>query len=131
MFPWLEEQKIPTTLFINGKYLDGKSYRRNPKERYLIKDELFALTSPFLEIASHGWEHMDASQMTIDEFSQYIDSNVDLLQTHPRYISFHAYTWGKHTADADVYLLSKKITPVYIDGMKNYNELNVIHRELL
>ena len=25
ILPWLEEQKIPATLFINGKYLDGKS----------------------------------------------------------------------------------------------------------
>ena len=35
ILPWLEKQMIPATLFINGKYLDGKSYRKNPKERYL------------------------------------------------------------------------------------------------
>ena len=46
ILPWLEGQNIPATLFINGKYLDGKSYRDNPKEQYLNKEELFALTSP-------------------------------------------------------------------------------------
>ncbi len=33
VLPWLEEQKIPATLFINGKYLDGKSYRETPNEQ--------------------------------------------------------------------------------------------------
>lgn len=131
VLPWLNEQHIPATFFINGKYLDGKSHRTNPKERYLTKDELFAMTSPFVEIGSHGWEHADASQMTIDEFKHYIDSNVDLLHTHPCYVPFHAYTWGNHTIETDKYLLSKDIIPVYMDGMKNYNEAKVIHRELI
>jgi peptidoglycan/xylan/chitin deacetylase (PgdA/CDA1 family) len=68
ILPWLEEQQIPATLFINGKYLDGKSFRDNPKEQYLNKEELFALTSPFIEIGSHGWEHLDASKISADEF---------------------------------------------------------------
>lgn len=133
ILPWLNEQHIPATLFINGKYLDGRSYRKNPKEKYLTREDIDTLYKqyPLLTIASHGWEHTDASQMTMDEFRQHIDSNVELLQTHPCFIPFHAYTWGRHTADTDAYLLSKKIIPVYIDGMKNYNEPNEIHRELL
>lgn len=133
ILPWLNEQHIPATLFINGKYLDGKSYRKNPKEKYLTKEDIDQLDKlyPLLTIASHGWEHTDASQMTMDEFRQHIDSNVELLQTHPCFIPLHAYTWGRHTADTDAYLLSKKIIPVYIDGMKNYNDAKVIHRELL
>ena len=35
VLPWLEEQNIPATLFINGKYLDGMSYRITDKEEYL------------------------------------------------------------------------------------------------
>lgn len=133
VLPWLDEQKIPCKLFINGKYLDGKSYRKNPKEKYLTKEDIDQLYKlyPLLTIASHGWEHTDASQMTIDEFKHYIETNVELLHSNSSYIPFHAYTWGRHTADTDAYLLSKKIIPVYIDGMKNYNEPNVIHRELL
>lgn len=131
ILPWLEEQHIPATLFINGKYLDGKSYRKNPKEKYLTKTELWALSAPLIEIGSHGWEHTDATQMTVDVFCKYIDDNVELIQKHPCYIPFHAYTWNRHTEKTDALLHSKKILPVYIDGVKNYNDKQVIHRELL
>ena len=132
ILPWLEEQCIPATLFINGKYLDGQSYRKNPKEKYLTKEELFTLTSQLIEVGSHGWEHTDASQMSKDKFEEEsIERNMRLLSAHPRYIPFHAYTWGRHTEETDAILLSKGITPVYIDGMKNYNEQTKIHRELL
>ena len=43
ILPWLEEQNIPVTLFINGKYLDGKSYHDVEKESYLTYNELFSL----------------------------------------------------------------------------------------
>lgn len=131
ILPWLENQKIPATLFINGKYLDGKSYRKNPNEKYLTKEELFSITSPLIEVGSHGWKHADASLMSKGEFVEYIDQNVQLLSNHSHYVSFHAYTWGRHTTDTDAYLLSNDIIPVYIDGMKNYNEPIVFHRELL
>ena len=95
ILPWLEKQHIPVTLFINGKYLDGKSFRDSPKEQYLCKEELFALTSPFIEIGSHGWTHFDSSNISVDEFKLIIEQNIKLLQTHPRYVPFHAYTWGR------------------------------------
>ena len=131
ILPWLEKQKISVTLFINGKYLDGKSYRKNPNEKYLTKEGLFALTSPLIEIGSHGWMHLDASKISADEFKLIIEQNIKLLQTHPRYVPFHAYTWGGHTSNTDAYLLSQGIKPVLMDGMKNYDETGVIHRQLL
>ena len=70
ILPWLEKHHVPATLFINGKYLDGNSYRKNPNEEYLTKEELFDLTTPLIEIGSHGWEHIDASKQTIDEFKR-------------------------------------------------------------
>lgn len=130
ILPWLNEQHIPATLFINGKYLDGKSYRDNPKEQYINKEELFALTSPLIEIGSHGWEHADASKISADEFKLIIEQNIQLLHTHPRYVPFHAYTWGRHNGMNDTILQSKNIIPVYINGMKNYSEQQVIYREL-
>lgn len=131
ILPWLKEQKIPVTLFINGKYLDGKSYRKNPNERYLTKDELFALTSPLIEIGSHGWEHTRVTDMTEGEFIESVARNIDLLQKHPNYIPFWAYTYGSHTAQTDTYLHQQSLIPIYIDGMKNYNDTKFIHRELL
>lgn len=131
ILPWLEQGHIPITLFINGKYLDGKSYRNNPQEQYLTKDELFALCSPSIEIGSHGWEHTNASKMSLEDFKQSIEQNVNILSSHPCYVPFHAYTWGNYTKDTDAYLQSRGITPLYIDRMKNYNDSSVIHRELL
>lgn len=127
---YLEEQQIPATLFINGKYLDGKSYRNNANEKYLMYDELFSLSSHF-EIASHGYEHADASQMDAEDFRKYINMNIQLLKNHPNYVPFHAYTWGRCTNETNDILKNLCVTPVYVDGMKNYNEPNCIHREIL
>ena len=131
ILPWLEEQHIPVTLFINGKYLDGKSYRDNPKEQYLTNDELFRLTSPLIEIGSHGWEHIDACHMSILTFKESVVKNIELLQAHPRYIPFYAYTYGNHMLQEDVFLKSKYLVPVFVSGEKNYNNFNYIDRELL
>ncbi len=131
ILPWLEERQIPVALFINGKYLDGKSYRKNQKEKYLTKEELFALTSPLIEIGSHGWEHKRATEMTAEEFAESLNCNIGLLSEHPNYITFWAYTYGDHSNKTDDYLHRQGLVPIYIDGMKNYNEIKVNHRELL
>lgn len=123
--------QIPCALFINGKYLDGKSYRNKPTECYLSQDELFALSSPLIEIGSHGYEHADASKMKVDDFQKHIHMNIHLLKNHPNYVPFHAYTWGRYTKETNNILKDFYIIPVYIDGMKNYNEINYIHREIL
>lgn len=131
ILPWLEERKIPATLFINGKYLDGKSYRKNPKERYLTKDELWTLSSPLIEIGNHGWEHKRVAEQTKEEFEKSVGQNIDLLSKHPNYVTFWAYAYGVHTDKTDIYLRDKQVVPVYVDGMQNYDNLDVIHRELL
>lgn len=131
ILPWLEEQRIPATLFINGNYLDGKSYRKSQKEKYLAHDELFTLTSPLIEIGSHGWEHIRATDQTENEFDGSIEMNIKLLSKHPRYIPFHAYTYGAHSEWTDAVLQKYALLPVFVDGVKNYNDKSVIHRELL
>ena len=131
ILPWLEEQVIPATLFINGKYLDGKSYRKNPNERYLTRDELFAMTSPLLEIGSHGWEHVLATEQTELEFEQSVEANSSALSQHPRYVPFYAYTYGAFTSKTNEVLHQHSMIPIYIDGVKNYSDNLYIHRELL
>lgn len=131
VLPWLERQNIPTTLFINGKYLDGTSYRETTKEQYLTYDELFALNSPLIEIGHHGWEHTDATMMTKDELSESMLKNIEILSSHPRYIPFWAYTWGRYTAETNQMLGTNKIIPVYVNGQKNYINEGCINRELL
>lgn len=131
VLPWLEEQNIPVTLFINGKYLDGVSYRENSKELYLTHGELFALASPLIEIGHHGWEHTDATKMTDEELRDSLQRNIEVLSSHPRYIPFWAYTWGHHNDTSDSYLMKMNIVPVVITGGKNYLYKGYLDRELL
>ena len=130
VLPWLEKQQIPATLFINGKYLDGKSYRGTLKEQYITHDELFSLTSPLIEIGHHGWEHTAATEMTEEELLESLQKNIEVLSTHPRYIPFWAYTWGQHTKSNDKCLLINGIIPVLIEGNKNYRWIGNIDREI-
>ena len=98
---------------------------------YLTKEELFIITTPLVEIGSHGWEHVDANEMTVAEFASSVQKNIELLSAHPRYIPFHAYTYGGHNHKVDAKLHEKYIIPVLVDGIKNYNDSKCIHRELL
>lgn len=131
ILPWLIEQNIPVTLFINGKYLDGKSYRTNPKEQYLTKNELFAITNPLVSIANHGWEHKRISEMSENEFIASVEQNVQLLSTHPNYISFWAYTYGAHKRFSNAYLQAQNLIPVYVNGEANIHYKGYIGREIL
>ena len=131
ILPWLEEQKIPATFFINGKYLDGKSYRETPKEQYLTYDELFALTSPLIEIGHHGWEHKSVNDMSEAELIESMQKNIEILSSHPRYIPFWAYTYGIHNQTSDVTLSNNGMNLVLVNGGKNYKWIGAIDRELL
>lgn len=131
VLPWLEEQNIPATLFINGKYIDGKSYRETPKEQYLAYDELFAKTSPLIEISHHGWEHTDATKMTEKKLRESVYKNIEILSSHPRYIPFWAYTYGRHDKNADAIITKNEQVPVLVAGNKNYNWIGSIDRELM
>ena len=131
ILPWLEEQQIPATLFVNGKYLDGTSCRENPKEQYLTYDELFSLTNSLIEIGHHGWEHTAADEMSDDVLFASLSQNEKILSNHPRYIPFWAYTWGRHNKQNDEFLRSKGIVPILIEGNKNYKWIGSIDRESL
>ena len=131
VLPWLEEQQIPATLFINGKYLDGGSYRETPKEQYLTYDELFALTSPLIVIGHHGWEHKSVDEMSEAELIESMQKNIEILSSHPRYIPFWAYTYGIHDKNADAIITKNELVPVLVAGNKNYNWIGSIDRELM
>lgn len=128
---WLEEQQIPSTLFINGKYLDGKSYRENPNEQYLTYDELFAITGPLIEVGHHGWEHTDATKMTEKKLRESVYKNLEILSSLPRYIPFWAYTYGIHNKNSDAIITHANLIPILVTGSKNYQWKGNIDRELM
>ena len=133
VLPWLNEQQIPVTLFLNPAYLDGKHYRNSDKEQYLNSEEVERLYKqyPLVTIGLHGWEHVDATEQTEEEFRESILQTQDYLSKLPNYIPFHAYTWGQHTAKTNEILAEAGMKPVYMDGGKNYNDSTAIHRELI
>lgn len=133
VLPWLHEQQIPATLFLNGKYLDGVSYRENPNERYLTKQDLcdIARNFPLITIGHHGWEHTDACKMDEPTAIDSVEKNVAALSAFPNYIPFWAYTWGHYGRFVHRELRNRNIIPVFVDGAANYNDASCVHRELL
>ena len=133
VLPWLNEQQIPVTLFLNPAYLVGKHYRNSDKEQYLSSEEVERLYKqyPLVTIGSHGWEHVDATEQAEEEFREGIQRTTAYLSSLLNYIPYHAYTWGRYTAKANRVLAEVGMVPVYMDGEKNYNDHDVIHRELI
>lgn len=134
VFPWLIEQNIPVTLFINTDYAEGKAYRETPKENYLNIAEIedyVAISQGLVEIGMHGLQHKDVTIMPENEFIDFATQSINATSQLKGFIPFWAYTWGRHTAMTDKILRAKNITPVLMDGMKNFNDTNSIHRELL
>jgi peptidoglycan/xylan/chitin deacetylase (PgdA/CDA1 family) len=146
VLPWLEEQKVPITLFVNTKYLDKKSWSViNEKQSksvnhkvdmlndvcpdlYMSKEELFGLDSPWITIGMHGHEHLDATKQSEEEFRENVERCRELLSTHPRYVPFFAYTWGRHNSLTDEVLREMDLVPVLANGMKNYDGTRSISR---
>lgn len=133
ILPWLDEQQIPITLFLNPPYLDGKYYREKETEKYLSWDDIreMATLYPLLSIGSHGWEHTDATLQTIDEFKQSIKLSKEALQEMPNYIPYYAFPYGKYNSGYIAAVEGLGLTPLLVSGNKNIIYRNYIDRELL
>ncbi len=134
VLPWLIEQNIPVTLFINTDYAEGKAYRETPKENYLNIAEIedyVAISQGLVEIGMHGLQHKDVTIMPENEFIDFATQSINATSQFKGFIPFWAYTWGRHTAMTDKILQANNIIPVLMDGMRNFNVKSHIHRELL
>lgn len=146
---WLKDNEIPITLFLNARYLDGKSCAPYIMERartispgimenevaedlYLTYNDLLQIQeNSNVSIASHGFEHIDATKISVKEFHCQVSKNLETLQRYSSLLPFHAYTWGRHNDETDASLQSMKIVPVLMDGNPNFNCSNCLHRENL
>lgn len=133
VLPWLNELKIPITLFLNPAYLDGKHYREKVTEEYLTEDEVKKLhvLYPLLTIGMHGWEHKDATMQTEKEFEDSLLKSIDYFSKYPNYIPFFAYTYGRYNDRIFEITNRHKVVPLLIRGNKNYSFSGSIDRELL
>lgn len=143
IMPWLEERQIPITLFINPVVWDGKTVGQNlmslpvsaenncVKDIYLLPEDLKAFQSPLVSFGYHGYEHINESAETYETFVDNFEKCRRAMAALDNVIPFYAHTYGRATKQNDEYLIKQGITPVYVNGGKNYNQRQGIDRELL
>lgn len=131
--PWLADQKISVTLFLNPLYMDGEHFRERETECYLkeLDIEQFADTYTNIYFGMHGWDHTDVSKQEEYEFRNNVEQSIKALKRYGNFVSFFAYPWGRHNTMNDSVLKEYALVPVLMDGMKNCNDNSAIHRELL
>lgn len=143
IIPWLEERQIPITLFVNPIVWDGKTVGHNlkslpvstenngVKDVYLLPEDLKAFQSPLITFGYHGYEHIDESVETYDTFVDNFEKCRKAMEILDNVIPFYAHTYGRTTKQNDEYLIKQGITPVYVNGGKNYGVSQYVDRELL
>lgn len=133
ILPWLNEKKIPITLFLNPAYFDGKHFRGKTTELYLLQKEVDSLRETFdnVTMGLHGWEHIRCTDQCEEEFRLDVCRCVDAMKDISGYVPFFAYTWGQYNEMTSKVLKENNLIPVLIDGDKNYGDFSRIHRELL
>lgn len=133
ILPWLDEQQIPITLFLNPLYLDGIHYRERETERYLTESDVQSICDTYqkVSIGMHGWEHVAVFKQSEDEFKKNVEQSIQALKDCKSFVPFFAYPWGRHNGMTDRVLGEFDAVPVLMNRMKNYNDASVIHRELL
>ena len=132
ILPWLAEEKIPITLFLNPMYMDGKHFQSRDSEEFLTKEEVADLIEryePFITIASHGWSHEDCMKMSMDSFKDSVSKSEEYLKSIKGKVPFYAFTFGRHTNKQLELLDLQNLVPVLMDGMVNYDDVSCIHRE--
>lgn len=132
IIPWLAEQGIPVTLFLNPEYSDGQHFRERETELYLKEQDLehFADTYANISFGMHGWNHTDVSKQDEDAFKTNIEQSFKALKRYGNFVHFFAYPWGRHNTMNNGVLKEFELVPVLMDGIKNYNDASVIHREI-
>ena len=145
---WLEEKKIPLTLFVNTRYMDGDKLKpvhmkwlhdlepdadekEIAKRMYLTKEQIWSLASPYIEIGMHGHEHLNVQQISEAEFEEDINTCREKLTKHPRYVPMSAYPWGCATKESLDFLKDERIIPVLVRGGRNYQWEGYIDRECI
>lgn len=134
ILPWLAEEKIPVTLFLNPLYMDGKHYQSRDSEKFLTKEEVVDLTEryePFITIASHGWSHNDCGRMSIESFKESVRKSEEYLAPMKGKVPFYTFTFGRRTKKQLGFLSQQSLIPVLMDGKVNYDEASCIHRECI
>ena len=99
ILPWLAEQGIPVTLFLNPLYLDGKHFQSRSTEEFLTREE----------------------EMSDEEFMESVNrAEKDLAEMEGK-LPFYAFTFGHSRYSQIRYLQSKSLVPVLVADEMNYH----------
>ena len=123
ILPWLAEQQIPVTLFLNPSYLDGKHFQWRDTEKLLTREEVVSLVkeyNPLITIASHGWKHEKCEEMSDEEFDVNLQKAEAVLKEMPGKVPFYAFTYGHYLHSQIKVLKELQLIPVLVAGEKNY-----------
>lgn len=131
ILPWLVEQKVPVTLFLNPSCLDGKHWNSRETDRLLTQEDVVRLVrqgSPYITVASHGWTHKSSLHMPMEAFVESVDKSERVLGEMPAKVPFFAYVSGLSAKGQADYLRKQGLTPVYVDKRVNSKDPTLIHR---
>lgn len=133
ILPWLNEQAIPVTLFVNPSYLDGIHFREKNTERYLHLEDLVEICAeyPLVSIGLHGWEHIRVSELNEDDFRNSIDKSLEVIREIPSFVPYYCYPYGDHNIMNDRVLKDYGLIPVLVDNGTNVDDSTIVHRILL
>ena len=132
IIPWLAEQQIPITLFVNPAYLDSRHYQNRPTERLLTRGDITEYIKKYpdlISIASHGYNHVDACALSETEFENNVLEAESALAKMPNKIAYYAFAYGHYLAEQLEILRKYQLVPVLVDGRRNIKYDGVIHRE--
>lgn len=132
IIPWLADQQIPVTLFLNPLYMDGEHFRERQTERFLTEGDVKRITEryPNVSIGMHGWEHINVTKQNENDFRENVELSIQALKGFESFVPFFAYPWGRYNRMNKMVLREFGLIPVLMDGKKNYDDASSIHREL-
>jgi peptidoglycan/xylan/chitin deacetylase (PgdA/CDA1 family) len=145
---WLEKKNIPITLCLNVLSLNNKTcglpYRkwyhiedketekRYAEQLYISESELQRIESNLVTFALHGVNHDEAAtEISLDDFKKDVETCMQKFVLNKHYVPYYTYKYGMHNRNTDEVLRQYNLTPILVDGEKNYNDASCIHRELL
>ena len=131
ILPWLKEQRIPVTLFLNPSCLDGIHKNSRETDKLLTEDDVNRIVqegAPYVTVASHGWTHRNCKGMTMEEFEESVQKSERVLERMQAKVPFFAFASGLYTWAQVDYLRKRNLVPVFVDGRDNENDPASIHR---
>ena len=127
IIPWLEDNNIPLTMFLNVETLSGNKCNEPIKQFFNLTsveqekehailfataDDIVSSKSKILSYGLHGVDHRAATAMTKAEYREKVVECKRSINNIVQTIPFYAYTYGIRTDDHDNIIHNEKLKVV-------------------